>query len=232
MRSIAVVAVVCVLATGCGDDAQTASTSGAGGNGGSGTTGGSGGTGGQATGGGGSGGIGGTGGEAAGGSGGDPFGTRVFVTSSKRNGNLGGLTGGDAECQARAEAASLGGTWMAWLGDGVDGPATRFVQSDEPYLLVGGDPIAQDWPDLIDGTLEVPINRNEMGATLPVDDDMIVWTAVFHTGGNPTPVNCLGWTDASNDIVPTGLASATDTGWTVTAPYACSGMHRLYCFEQ
>jgi hypothetical protein len=42
----------------------------------------------------------------------------------------------------------------------------------------------------------------------------------------------MGWTDASDNIVPTGLASATDTGWTVTAPYPCSEMHRLYCFEQ
>jgi hypothetical protein len=156
----------------------------------------------------------------------------VFVTSTKYNGDLGGLTGGDAQCQARADAACLGGTWMAWLGDGVDGPATRFTHSAEPYPLIGGGVVAQNWDDLIDGTIGVPINHDETGTELPAADDMIVWTAVFHTGGNPTPVNCMGWTDASDSLVPTGLASATDTGWTVTAPYFCSEMHRLYCFEQ
>jgi hypothetical protein len=171
------------------------------------------------------------GGGAAGGSGGATA-SRIFVTSAKYTGALNGLTGGDAKCQALADAASLGGRWLAWLGDGVDGPATRFVHSDAPYNLVGGAVVARSWPDLIDGTIEVPINHDERGAALPASDDMIVWTAVFHTGGNPTPVNCMGWTDASDSLVPTGLASATDTGWTVTAPYYCSEMHRLYCFEQ
>jgi hypothetical protein len=73
---------------------------------------------------------------------------------------------------------------------------------------------------------------NDRDAGGDADVDMIVWTAVFHTGGNPTPVNCDGWTVADNSIVPTGLANRTDTGWTVFAPHPCSAMHRLYCFEQ
>jgi hypothetical protein len=170
-----------------------------------------------------------TGGDGGGGGSGEH---RIFVTSTKHDGNLGGLVGGDAVCQALADGEGLGGTWMAWLGDGVDGPATRFTQSTTPYTLVTGEVVAMDWPDLIDGTIAVPLNHDETGAPLPAADDMIVFTAVFHTGGNPTPVNCMGWTDASDNIVPTGLASATDTGWTVTAPYPCSEMHRLYCFEQ
>lgn len=164
--------------------------------------------------------------------GGGSDGHRIFVTSTKHDGNLGGLVGGDAVCQALADGEGLGGTWMAWLGDGVDGPATRFTQSTTPYTLVSGVVVAMDWADLIDGTLAVPLDHDESGTPLPVEDDMIVFTAVFHTGGNPTPVNCMGWTDASDTIVPTGLASATDTGWTVTAPYPCSEMHHLYCFEQ
>lgn len=159
-------------------------------------------------------------------------GTRVFVTSTKYDGDLGGLVGGDMRCQAQADAAALGGSWLAWLGDGTDAPATRFAQSEFDYHLVGGDVIADDWTDLIDGTLAAPIDRDETGTPLPADDDMVVWTAVFHTGGNPTPVNCSGWTSAGRTLVPTGLASATDTGWTVTAPRNCSESHRLYCFEQ
>src|SRR5207248_2675590 len=42
---------------------------------------------------------------------------RVFVTSVMYDGNLGGLAGADAKCQARATAASLSGTYKAWLSD-------------------------------------------------------------------------------------------------------------------
>jgi hypothetical protein len=161
-----------------------------------------------------------------------PAETRVFVTSAKYDGNLGGLIGADAECQTLAGAESLGGVWLAWLGDGTDGPVTRFVQADTPYRLVGGDVVADDWTDLVDGTIAVPIDHDETGTELPAADDMIVWTAVFHTGGDPTPVNCTGWTVADASLVPTGLADKTDTGWTVFAPHDCDEMHRLYCFEQ
>jgi hypothetical protein len=39
---------------------------------------------------------------------------RVFVTSTDPNGaSFGGVTGADAQCQSRASAAALGGTWKA-----------------------------------------------------------------------------------------------------------------------
>ena len=165
----------------------------------------------------------------AGGGGG---GNRIFVTSTKFDGNLGGLAGGDARCQELADGEGLGGSWLAWLGNGTDGPASRFVHSDSPYRLVSGERVANDWPDLVDGTIEVPLNHDETGAPLPAADDMIVYTAVFHTGGNPTPVNCEAWTTNAETLVPTGLATATDTGWTVFAPHTCNELHHLYCFEQ
>ena len=223
--------VVGCLVAGCGDDSDADASAASGGSSTAGT-----GVGGASAGGGGheGGGDAGNGGGGVGGGGGTAGagGNRVFVTSTKHNGLFGGLTGADAECKARADAAGLGGTWMAWMGDGVDGPVTRFDHSSEPYSRVGGGVIALSWDDLIDGTIGVPLLHDETGTELPATDDMIVFTAVFHTGGNPTPVNCVGWTDASDSLVPTGLATATDTGWTVTAPYFCSEMHHIYCFEQ
>jgi hypothetical protein len=161
----------------------------------------------------------------------DPSG--VFVSSQKYDGDLGGLSGADARCQALADEAGLTGRWIAWLGDGVDGPATRFFQSEtRGYQRVDGTVIANNWTDLVDGTLAAPIDRDETGTELPADDDMIVWTGVFHTGGNPTPVNCERWSSTEAGIVPTGLADQIDTGWTVFAPHDCAELHRLYCFEQ
>lgn len=161
-----------------------------------------------------------------------PRATRIFVTSTRYDGNLGGLAGGDARCQALADREGLGGTWLAWLGDGTDGPATRFVRSTGEYRLVGGERVAVGWDDLVDGTIEVPLDHDETGTPLPAADDRIVFTAVFHTGGRPTPVSCTAWSTNAPDLVPTGLASRIDTGWTVFAPHPCNEMHHLYCFEQ
>jgi len=41
----------------------------------------------------------------------------VFTTSTFHQGNLGGLAGADAICNARAAEASLPGIYMAWLAD-------------------------------------------------------------------------------------------------------------------
>ena len=43
---------------------------------------------------------------------------KVFVTSTTYTGNLGGLSGADSKCQARATAANLSGVWKAWLSTG------------------------------------------------------------------------------------------------------------------
>src|SRR5512143_171625 len=40
---------------------------------------------------------------------------RIFVTSTTKSGNLGGVNGANDECQQRATAAKLGGTFIAWL---------------------------------------------------------------------------------------------------------------------
>ena len=47
----------------------------------------------------------------------EPPSKTVFVTSTKHNGNFGGLSGADGFCQGLANAAGLGGAYMAWLGD-------------------------------------------------------------------------------------------------------------------
>ena len=61
---------------------------------------------------------------------------RVFVTSTTYKGNLGGLAGADAKCQTRANAASLGGTWKAWLSDSTTSAASRLTQSVSGYILL------------------------------------------------------------------------------------------------
>src|SRR3989344_7858176 len=52
----------------------------------------------------------------------------VFLTSTIYDGNLGGISGADAKCQARANTFNLGGTWKAWISDSNtnNDPESRF----------------------------------------------------------------------------------------------------------
>lgn len=210
------------LVFGCSDDSAT---------------GGSGGSGGEPAGGGapplgGSGGAASDGGSGDGGFGGSPPMKRVFVTSTRFAGDLGGLVGGDAECQALADGAELGGTWLAWLSEtnGGQSPSTRFTQSVDPYVLVGGAQIAADWADLIDGAIDVPINRDETGAEIRTAIPY-VWTgtsATFPSGVSPC---CENWTTTASGGAK-GMADATDSTWSFNTGMSCTELGHLYCFEQ
>ncbi len=90
----------------------------------------------------------------------------VFVTSAQFNGNLGGLEGADAKCQAEADGpASIvpSGTYLAWLSDGTDSPDTRFTKSAHPYILLDGTKIAENYTDLTDGSILNAINIDPTG---------------------------------------------------------------------
>jgi cysteine-rich repeat protein len=90
----------------------------------------------------------------------------VFVTSITYTGNLGGLDGADAKCNARAAVAGIGGTYRAWLSDITGSPSTRMSKAGGPYRLVNGTVVANNWADLTDGNLITAINLTELG-TLP-----------------------------------------------------------------
>jgi hypothetical protein len=77
-----------------------------------------------------------------------------FITStgSGKGGDLGGLAGADAHCQALAEAAGAGGkTWRAYLGQSGEGagnvdPRSRIGEG--PWYNAEGVMIAEDLTDL------------------------------------------------------------------------------------
>jgi hypothetical protein len=216
-----------VLAAGlvaCGGDEEgsTAGTPGSGASGGSG--GGDGGTGAQ---GGGEGGA----GAQGGGTGGTANERRVFVSSEMYDGNMGGVVGADDACQTLADAASLGGTWKAWVGDGTASPETTFVQSELPYVLVGGGTVANDWADLTDATLQAAIDHDETGTAIDPGSNTHVWTGASTTGG-PLPYHCEGWTSTVPDFTPRGLLTATDSTWVMAGPDPCATPNHIYCFEQ
>ena len=90
----------------------------------------------------------------------------VFVSFNRFQGDLGqtmGALGGDAHCQRMANGAGHRGTFMAWMSDSQTSPSARFTQSLVPYKLIDGTVIAFDYFDLTDGSIEAPIDLDEIG---------------------------------------------------------------------
>jgi hypothetical protein len=180
-------------------------------------------------------------------------GKRVFVTSKVTTGNLGGLAGADARCQAAAAWGTLPGVYKAWLSDAVASPATRFTRAVIPYRLVNGILIAKNWSDLVDGTIANPINIDERGGAaapnLSCGGGAIIapWTDTRSTGNGwgVLSQNCANWTDDKalvndNSGYNDPLANVTDLGsgnsvtdWSAyCGQVSCANLAPLFCFQQ
>jgi hypothetical protein len=170
----------------------------------------------------------------------------VFVSSQVYTGNLGGLAGADAKCQGLADSAGFSGTFKAWLTDSSQTAASRLTHSTRPYKLVTGSVVANNWNDLISGSLRHAIDRTEHSdpppATTgcsPVVPNGIVWTDTLSDGSRGDPSeNCGDWTDDIAIASAMGLATLQDDGWSgycnggsPTFPM-CATTNSIYCFEQ
>ncbi|MEM8609869.1 MAG: hypothetical protein AAGF92_22425 [Myxococcota bacterium] len=211
-RVLVVLFYAAVAAVGCGDSVDNGGTGGSGG--------GTGGTGGSA-------GTGGTGGVA--GSGGAPSSASiVFVTEAVQNGALGGIQVADRLCQTEADLAGVDGTFAVWLSTTDSSVADRLVQSSGPYTLVDGTLIANDWQDLLDGTIQAPINLDASGTQRGGD----VWTGTLATGESFAGGDCEGFTEGTMGVSQCGSTASAGSAWTEASTPSCSTQLRLYCFEQ
>ena len=182
-----------------------------------------------------------------------------FVSSdTSPTGDLGGLDGADARCQALADAADLDGTWQAYLSteplDGATGVDARDRIGDGPFYNVKREKLADDVDALhgISGDAELFIT--EGGDKIPGQ-----WegspAGVVHdilTGTGPdgrvlAGKTCANWTSDSAELVaqvghsdglgPAMNAAAPFNSWhsshenggcNDTAPRGGAG--HIYCF--
>lgn len=167
----------------------------------------------------------------------------VFVTAAGfKASQIGSLAGGDARCQAAADAANLNGAYKAWLSFGSATPGSRFanVTRAGPYRLTpngsdGTNPpplVVTDFATLIacsgSNCLQSPINRTETGGV--VAGDPRAWTGTF-PNGTSTPFTCSGWTnDAELGVI--GRSDLADSSWTNHGTSLGGQALRLYCFQQ
>jgi hypothetical protein len=165
----------------------------------------------------------------------------AFVTSTAQNGNLGGLTGADDICRARAvdgelPGAAVPGNYKAWLSDTTGSPSTRFrctqaSCSGQGYTLVDGEPIASDWSTLTDGTLEHAISVTESNGTV-LSNGVWTHTTIAGTKEGFATGHCSNWS-VSNPLGSFGEVLAKDSDWTSPgALVTCAAEFFLYCFQQ
>jgi hypothetical protein len=186
---------------------------------------------------------------------------RVFVTSTKHDGNLkgssaSGLAGADDICQQLAESASrpLPGDYQAWLSDSTGSPSTRFrctaaSCSAEGYVLVDGTTVvAADWDDLTtcSGTgpggagttdcLRHAIDHTEQNASIGSQNNVWSHTETDGAARDADGVHCQGWTTnnagQSGDFGIPFAAGNGDVSWTRWGSESCANSVRLYCFQQ
>jgi hypothetical protein len=169
----------------------------------------------------------------------------VFATSVGFDGNLGGLAGADAKCQARAQAAGLPGTYLAWVSNDFGSPLTRFTQSTIPYVRRDGVKVADNWADLTDGSLDANINRSELNtqpfvgtATCVLNGNAVKGLTLTNTliQGNQAFnfLSCNNWTSNSVNLnTGGGHWSSVNSFWTqLQCVYHCGNLEALYCFQQ
>ncbi len=194
--------------------------------------------------------------------GGTAQGKIVFVSSQLYNGNFGngqrvlGHLNADQKCQDLASAAGLSGSFKAWIsgreGSG-HGAADRLAHASEPYVLVNGTKVADDWADLTDGSLDHAIDRTELDT--PVGDQPRVWTNTTTSGQawdnsrqcaiGPNPdipglwtwsCGAPSWTagDCQFQSGKYGLATSTTGTWTgaTSSNINCENLYHLYCMQQ
>jgi hypothetical protein len=173
----------------------------------------------------------------------------VFVSSHVYTGDLGGLSGADAKCQALAVAASLSGTFKAWLSDSLASAATRLTHSTGPYKLPDGTLVAKDWSQLTSGALVSYIEETETGGLPPPSN-----TGCTCVGPDAGPASAAAWsdTDDTGKLIDSALdcdnwtstvslssnwgavypPSAEDWSAACSGYPGCSAVASLYCLEQ
>jgi DNA-binding beta-propeller fold protein YncE len=168
----------------------------------------------------------------------------LFATSTTYNGNFGSsasaaIAAANNDCAARATAAGLSGTFLAWIAitTGTNDPNTTFVHSYGPYVEVNGTVIATNWSALVaSGTLTNSITLNESGTTVTGD----AWTNVGTNGkaehsGNSAADNCASWSNGTgSDTGYYGVLGSATAAWTYTssATATCSTAEHLICVQQ
>ena len=135
---------------------------------------------------------------------------------------MGGAAGADAICKARATAAGLTGTYVAWVGDTTSGSVASRLGSARGWVRTDGKPFLDTYSPGYDF---YPPELNEVGASVGKS----IATAAGDSGS--TSSNCNNWTSSSgSDFFSTGDPTGGWSAWIgLTSGESCNGQFRIYC---
>jgi cysteine-rich repeat protein len=155
---------------------------------------------------------------------------RVFVTSTTQApSTLGGLSGADAICQARADAAGVAGTYVAWLAVTGVAASTR-LGSARGWVRMDGRPFVDTIDDLVNRGPWYPIGLDEMGSDLTAGLSARFVTGTV-AGGAPHSETCADWTGSGKSLVRGGMVDMGAINWTTFVSSDCTNDGwRLACF--
>ncbi len=171
----------------------------------------------------------------------------VFLTEKVVEGHsIGGVRGADRICQAEAQGAGLEGRFLAWISDSRTSPSIRFQRSSVPYVLTNGDEVAQNWDDLVNGSLpqraRIAVTASRRGVGGQEAGECRVWTGTLANGSANLQYGfCGDWSerDSTGGI---GFWDSPESGgcdapqeelWSGgEASNRCDQRRRLYCFQQ
>lgn len=156
------------------------------------------------------------GGGDSGGDGGGDRPNRVFITSTLHPATFGSIQAADDICQARADAASLGGSFIALIADAAR-PEPRLAGS-RGWADLAGTPIVDEPATWLDGYMFHPLRLDETGADLGY---VLAWIGSIYS--------CLGWTSAT--ATETASIVPTSDAWGAYTVQNCNQQGRFVCVE-
>jgi hypothetical protein len=170
----------------------------------------------------------------------------VFVTNNvySSNLNIGAFEGAHEICRSEAANNNLGGWWKAWISTSAENSPKNFIKhSNTGYFLKDNTLIANNWNDLIDGSIQNAINRNAAGNIVQGGGQR----GLVYTNTNPdgsianAQYDCSNFMNAyenpqgASQSVIKGNINSVNSGWTNSGSYGCYSLgndrSRLYCFS-
>jgi len=168
------------------------------------------------------------------------MGNIIFVTSQRFDGNLGGLAGADAKCNAAAQNAGLPGTYKATLSHGKTANEAevnardRIADNGFPYRRIDGAIIQVSYRKLFFSQIFHSIELDETGRATPVGTQRFGWTGADNQGSALPNDHCNAWTSNSKALSG-GVGEAALTTfphWYKFFSAECVEMHSLYCASE
>ena len=156
---------------------------------------------------------------------------RLFVTRSRYDGDLGGLSGADQKCRAAvSNAGGLQGTWKAILSTNANAAKNRISLTGRIEDMTGTliSTRSNFWTTMHSAS----ITTDATGSNIVTCASCGVWTGT-NTDGTPETEDCLNWRSGSS-LRQGSIGDAGDVSdWVEVSsgPQQCSQQFRLYCID-